>query len=529
MSSIRRRLLLSLFIVWATTWIAVAAVSLDRANHEVGELMDAQLAQTAHVLRQITQAGNLPDVVSTSQGLSPIGHAYEAMLSFQLWRDGKLISRFGAAPDEPLGNAPGFSTQVIADTQWRVFGLSTNDASETLYVGQSYAIRQELIEYLTLHALRPILWSMPLAVLLIWLAVTDGLRPLRRLRSQITHRSADQLDPIEMRSIPTEIRPLTAALNGLMKRLDRALAAERHFAADASHELRTPFAAIRTHAQIAQRSKDAQERHEALAQLIRGIDRASHLISQLLILSRLHHRVNVGETTSCSLVAIAAQAEPFEGVAMAGEPGGDILAPDELGVLMPAQAERHDEDPGLAQLIGVGVEDARTGAEVDLSGFAGGEVQAHRGLERCGLVGLQEAADGRVAAAEAVLAHQGLVDGGASDASPRPGEDALTMGLNLGAWPGIGLTLAQDLGEGRGRSVCSQPCSLAKRLSLAALLRPISRAAAIWRSESPWRIRTRTWRYSYISKLRLLIATSAQKRSTVARVERSSRPQLTTS
>ena len=308
MNSIRRRLLLSLFVVWATIWIAVAAVSMDRANHEVGELMDAQLAQTAQVLRQITQAGNLPDVVSASQALSPVGHAYESMISFQLWRDGKLISCFGAAPREPIGNTPGFSNKVIADSQWRVFGLSHEETGEALYVGQSYAIRQELIEYLTLHALRPILWSMPLAVLLIWLAVADGLRPLRRLRSQITHRSADQLDPIEMRNIPIEIRPLTAALNGLMKRLDLALSAERHFAADASHELRTPFAAIRTHAQIAQRSKDAEERHEALAQLIRGIDRASHLISQLLLLSRLHHqRLSDGETKSCSLVTVAAQ------------------------------------------------------------------------------------------------------------------------------------------------------------------------------------------------------------------------------
>ena len=92
-----------------------------------------------------------------------------------------------------------------------------------------------------------------------------------------------------------------------MKRLDRALSAERHFAADASHELRTPFAVIRTHAQIAQRSNNAQERDEALAQLIRGIDRASHLISQLLILSRLQHRVSDGEAACCSLVAIVTQ------------------------------------------------------------------------------------------------------------------------------------------------------------------------------------------------------------------------------
>jgi signal transduction histidine kinase len=291
--------------------------------------MDAQLAQTAHLLRQIASVGNLPDLESSPQPLSPIGHAYESMISFQLWRDGVLISTFGAAPRSPLAQTAGFSDQRIGDTCWRVFGLPTNEQDEALFVGQNYAIREELTEYLTLHALRPILWSLPLAVLLIWLAVTEGLRPLRRLRSQVTHRSADQLDPIEMGGIPVEIRPLTAALNELMTRLDRALSAERHFAADASHELRTPFAAIRTHAQIAQRSQNPQERQQALAQLIRGIDRASHLISQLLILSRLHQRVSDGEATSCSLVAVATQVvEDQRSAAQTKQIGLTLTVPD---------------------------------------------------------------------------------------------------------------------------------------------------------------------------------------------------------
>lgn len=307
MRSIRHRLLLSLFVVWATIWIAVAAVSLDRSEHEVGELMDAQLAQTAHVLLQLMRAGSLPDRASQPQSLSPIGHPYESMISFQRWRQGKLVSTFGAAPTEPLAQAPGFSDHRIADTHWRVFGLPTGRTDEIIFVGQSYAIRNELIQYLTLHALRPILWSMPLAVLLIWLAVTDGLRPLRRLTSQVARRSAEQLDPIDPSRSPIEIQPLTLALNGLMRRLDRALAAERHFAADASHELRTPFTIIRAHAQIARRSQRPQERDHALDLLIQGIDRASHLISQLLILSRLHHRGGDGGPESCSLAAVAAE------------------------------------------------------------------------------------------------------------------------------------------------------------------------------------------------------------------------------
>ncbi|MBK1717844.1 ATP-binding protein [Thiocystis violacea] len=307
MRSIRRRLLFSLFVLWTTVWVAVGLVSLDRSGHEVGELLDAQLAQTAHVLRQITQAGHLPHIAGAPQRLSPLGHPYESQISFQLWEGDLLISTFGAAPVEPLARRLGFSDQTIAETRWRVFGLPAGDADGVLYVAQNYSVREELIEYLTLHALRPILWSLPLSVLLIWLAVTEGLRPLSRLARDIRHRSAEQLDPIDARRVPVEIQPLTNALNGLMDRLEQALDAERHFAADASHELRTPFAIIRTHAQIAQRSRDAGERSKALDRLILGVDRATHLIAQLLTLSRLQHQAGDAESGAWPLARLVEQ------------------------------------------------------------------------------------------------------------------------------------------------------------------------------------------------------------------------------
>ncbi|WP_242445547.1 histidine kinase dimerization/phospho-acceptor domain-containing protein [Chromatium okenii] len=217
-----------------------------------------------------------------------------------------LVSSFGAAPAEPLAHGLGFSDQQLADTRWRVFGLPTA-RWRSVVCRQNDSIRQELIEYLTFQALQPILWSLPLTALLIWLAVSDGLRPLMRLTRDITHRSAAQLTPIDLRRAPLEIRPLTTALNGLMARLEQALAAERHFAADASHELRTPFAIIRTYAQIARRSTDADERNDALAKLIRGVDRATHLIAQLLMLARLQHQTGAAAAGSWSLIATARQ------------------------------------------------------------------------------------------------------------------------------------------------------------------------------------------------------------------------------
>ncbi|MFZ0788419.1 MAG: histidine kinase dimerization/phospho-acceptor domain-containing protein, partial [Chromatiaceae bacterium] len=287
MTSIRRRLLILLLGSWTTVWVAVAVITLERSGHEVGELLDAQLAQTARVLCQITRAGNLPDLESLPQILSPLDHPYESKISFQLWRGDELISAFGGAPRGPLAETLGFSDRAIGDTKWRVYGLASGQPDERLFVAQSYAIRHELIEFLTIHAMQPILWSLPLTVLLIWLSVSDGLRPLRRLAGAIGKRSAERLTSIDNTSVPTEIRPLTDALNRLMEQLDQALAEERRFASDASHELRTPLAVIRTQAQVAKRSRDPAERTAALEGLIAGVDRATHLCSQLLLLARL--------------------------------------------------------------------------------------------------------------------------------------------------------------------------------------------------------------------------------------------------
>ncbi|HYN76443.1 MAG TPA: ATP-binding protein [Lamprocystis sp. (in: g-proteobacteria)] len=312
MRSIRRRLLYTLLGIWIMVWVAVALVALDRSGHEIGELLDAQMAQTANVLRGLTLVGPLPIPAAAPQTMSPVGHPYEFKLSFQRWQGGQLVASFGAAPQEPLAPAMGFSNQEIGGARWRVFGLPGNLPDEVIFVAQNYTIRQELIQFLTTHALQPILWSLPLTVFLIWFAVGDGLRPLKRVARDIEQRSAERLEPIDGQSVPVEIQPLTQALNGLMERLSQTLATERRFAADASHELRTPFAIIRTHAQIAQRSSNQGEHDEALQNLIRGVDRATHLIAQLLTLARLsgERRGNQfdGERRSAALTGAVMQA-----------------------------------------------------------------------------------------------------------------------------------------------------------------------------------------------------------------------------
>lgn len=304
--SIHRRLQLSLLVLWITVLTAVAWIVVERSHHEVEELLDAELAQMAHVLSDILATGSLREGAATPQHLSPIGHPYESKISSQIWRGEELIAVFGAAPRTRLGHQLAYSDLEIGPSRWRVFGFPAEDGEHVVYVAQDNAVRDELVHYLTSHALQPLVWSLPVAMLLIWLAVTDGLRGLKRLAVDITNRSSSRLLPLTEEGMPAEIRPLIGSLNGLLARLRTTLALEQRFAADASHELRTPLAIIRVNAQIAQRAEDEYERQQALQEVIGGVDRAARLITQLLALARLgYDRPKRISDSGSLLVAVA--------------------------------------------------------------------------------------------------------------------------------------------------------------------------------------------------------------------------------
>lgn len=147
-------------------------------------------------------------------------------------------------------------------------------------------LRTALANSIATHLMHPLLVAVPLLGLVIWLAVSWGLAPLRSLATQVRARAPHNLEPVETAG-PEEAQPLVEALNGLLGRVRDLLDRERLFTADAAHELRTPLAAIRTHAQVAANARNAAERADALAGVIQGTERAARLIEQLLQLARL--------------------------------------------------------------------------------------------------------------------------------------------------------------------------------------------------------------------------------------------------
>jgi signal transduction histidine kinase len=124
------------------------------------------------------------------------------------------------------------------------------------------------------------------AVALLWLGIGQGLRPLDRLRGEIAARSPRDLRPVSELDKPQEVQSLIGALNQLLSRLNAAIASQQRFIANAAHQLRTPLAGLKTHAELARREPSTSELKSLLDMIAGETQRTSHLVNQLLTLAR---------------------------------------------------------------------------------------------------------------------------------------------------------------------------------------------------------------------------------------------------
>lgn len=326
LTSIRQRLLFTLL----TSIIVVGGFSIARsyvdARHEIQELFDAQLAESARIIQsqllyllQHDEDHNLQEKLQDNPLIPErashqrhtgdddhhdtevflIGHEYERKIAFQLRdRKGTILLRSASAPPFPLATGTvnsvpaGYSEQSIGNETWRIFSLWDASHRYLVQVGEQNAVRNELAGKVSRRLIQGSVIALPLLAILIWYGIGRGLAPLRKVAKEVARRDPRYLAPIEIGPVPDEIKPLATALNDLLQRLADALKQERRFTDDAAHELRTPLAALKTQAQVAVRATDASERERALQQIIRGVDRATHLLEQLLTLARLQYKTD---------------------------------------------------------------------------------------------------------------------------------------------------------------------------------------------------------------------------------------------
>ncbi len=200
----------------------------------------------------------------------------------------RILSDDDDGKDLPFLTKRGYSYVEIDDEQWRVYVYPVPRMPYYILVGQEIEFRYDMIYKMLLRHMWPWLILLPLFLMgLAWILHKE-LKPLRTLAQSLQERQAEDTSALELSSLTPEIRPVVHALNVLFERITSLLTKERAFVSNAAHELRTPLAGLRVQAEVMEMCMDdAEVRENALQKILEGTSRCTHLVEQLLLLSRL--------------------------------------------------------------------------------------------------------------------------------------------------------------------------------------------------------------------------------------------------
>jgi signal transduction histidine kinase len=297
MVSIRTRLLIALLALVAAISLLAGTLTYRRVLAETSILFDYQLRQMALSLRtQVSMAPRLelpPDQIDTD-------------FVIQIW-DLFGTRVYLSRPGLPMINqtALGYADVRVRGEPWRTYGLQTVDG--VIQIAQPQRVREQLARGAALRVVIPLLLLLPVLGAAIVGVVRSGLLPLQRIAIEVQRRDVHSLTPIAVTSLPREVAPLVLELNRLLIRLHAAFQAQRAFIADAAHEMRSPLTAVRLDLQLLDRAPDAAARLEARANLGAAVERAIHLLEQLLTLARNEPRDERGELSPVALETAASE------------------------------------------------------------------------------------------------------------------------------------------------------------------------------------------------------------------------------
>lgn len=292
MKSIRVYLIVVILSVICLSNFIAALHGYQNSMQAADKLVDQQILEKAHSVSTLV-----------NKGLELPGSLYDENTLFQVWLEEKLIAQSNNAPDHQFFERDdGFHIVSYNGKRWRTYLVKTPNNHTTVIVAQRFDVYTSLTEDILLEAILPIIWVLPLVGVLVWLIVGLGLKPLRRLASNLNHKGVDDFSTFDSSQYPGEMVTIVGSLNQLFLRRREAFERERRFSADAAHELRTPLAALKVGLH---NLSEGSINDASLINLENSVERMGHSIEQLLLMHRVSSEHAPADLEDCDLNKIA--------------------------------------------------------------------------------------------------------------------------------------------------------------------------------------------------------------------------------
>ncbi|WP_423221921.1 sensor histidine kinase N-terminal domain-containing protein [Ideonella margarita] len=314
-------MLAPLLLLWpmsvALTWLVAQNIAARPYDRDLGQL-------TRMVARQMTiEAANHPGPLRLPESAAALLRSDDVdRIYFQvLGPGGRLLAGDPEIPQpEAETGSSGdvqFRDDAIQNESVRVASLRLSPvdgelpAVAVVQVAETLDKRSRLATEIIKGVILPQFVILPLAVLLVWFALARGIAPLSQLQQRIRRRESHDLSPIDEHDAPEEVAPLVRSINDLLARLDQSMGSQKHFLADAAHQLKTPLAGLRTQAELAQREIDAggdsKSVKRSLQQISLSSQRAAHMVNQLLSMARAEDEEQARRQQEFNIVRLATE------------------------------------------------------------------------------------------------------------------------------------------------------------------------------------------------------------------------------
>ncbi len=334
-ASLQARLGISLGLLLTLLWIAAASVTALILRKEMDEVFDSALQETAQRVLPLA----VLDIVDreddgVTQRLAAVREHNEYFTYVVRDPQGRILLQSHAA--EPKVFPPYDGAGFRQTETHRIYNDDALQGSIRISIAEPLSHRSSVAREIFLGLGLPLLVVIPIALLAIVLAVRASLAPLRRFRRTLASRSARDLSAVPTAALPAEMAPVAATLNDILARLKAAFEADRSFAANAAHELRTPLAGAIAQAQRLKAETPDDAARARAAEIEATLKRLTRLSERLMQLARAEGgRLRVDQPSDLRIAARI----------VAEDAGRAAAAPGRIALSLPKAPVLSDLDP----------------------------------------------------------------------------------------------------------------------------------------------------------------------------------------